>query len=168
MYISFSWASQVVLVVKNLPANTGGVETWVLSVGKEGLLEEEKVTHSKILAWKIPWTEEPGGLQSVGLVKVKVLVTKSWCLTLQSHGLQHARLPCPSLSPWVWSNSCPLSQWCHPAISSSVIPFSSCFQAFPASGSFPVSQLFTSGGQRIGASASAWVLPMNIPSNDFL
>ena len=78
------------------------------------------------------------------------------------HELQHARLPCPTLSPWVCSNSCPLSQWCHPAISSSVIPFSSCSPAFPASGSFPVSQLFTAGGQSIGASASVSVLPVNI------
>ena len=82
------------------------------------------------------------------------------CPTLQLHGLQHARLFCPSLSPGVCSNSCPLSQWCHPTISSSVIPFSSCTQSFPASGSFPMSQLFTSGSQSIGASAS--VLPVNI------
>ena len=80
----------------------------------------------------------------------------------QPHGLQHARLPCPSLSPRVCSNSCPLSQWCHPTISSSVVPFSSCPQSFPASGSFPMSQLFPSGGQSIGASASTSVLPMNI------
>ena len=76
------------------------------------------------------------------------------------HGLQHTRLACPSLSPRVCSNSCPLSLWCHPTISSSVIPFSSCLQSFRASGSFPMSQLFTSGGQSIGASAS--ILPMNI------
>ena len=82
-------------------------------------------------------------------------------LTLQPHGLQHARLPCPSLSPGVCSNSCPLSQWCHPTISSSVVPFS-CPQSFPASGSFPVSWLFTSGGQSVEASAPASVLPMNI------
>ena len=75
-------------------------------------------------------------------------------------GLQHARPPCPSLSPRVCSNSCPWSRWCHPAISSSVVPFSSCLQSFPASGSFPVSQFFTSGGQNIGVSAS--VLPRNI------
>ena len=80
--------------------------------------------------------------------------------TLRPHGLQHARLPCPSLSPRVCSNSCPLSWWCHPTISSSVSPLSSCTQSFPASGSFPVSQYFTSGSQSIGASAS--VLPMNI------
>ena len=74
------------------------------------------------------------------------------CPTLWPHRLQHARLPCPSLSPGVYPNSCPMSQWCHPTISSSVTPFSSCLQSSPASGSFPVSQLFTWGGQRIGAS----------------
>ena len=82
------------------------------------------------------------------------------CLTLCK--LQHARLPCPSPSPRVCSNLCPSRQWCHPAISSSVIPFSSCLQSFPASGSFLMSWLFTSGGSSIGASASASVLPMNI------
>ena len=82
--------------------------------------------------------------------------------SLQSQGLQHARLPCPSLPPRVSSNSCPFSRWYHPTISSSVIPFSSCLQSFPASGSFPVSQLFPSGGQSITVSASASVLPMNI------
>ena len=81
---------------------------------------------------------------------------------LWPHELQHARLPCPSLSPGVCSNSCPLSQWCHPTISSSVIPFSSCLQSLPASGSFLMSQLVTSGSQSIKASASASVLPMNI------
>ena len=81
---------------------------------------------------------------------------------LWPHGLQHARLPCPSPSPGVGSNSCPLSQWCRPTISSSASPFSSCPQSFPASGSFPMSQLFTSGGQSIGASALASVLPINI------
>ena len=84
--------------------------------------------------------------------------------SLQPHGLQCTRLPCPSLSPRVCSNSCPLSWWCHLTISSSVVPFSSYPQSFLASGSFPISQLFTSGGQRIGASASASVLPMTILS----
>ena len=74
----------------------------------------------------------------------------------------HARPPCPSPTPEVHPNSCALSQWCHPAISSSVVPFSSCPQSLPASGSFPMSQLFTWGGQNIGVSASASVLPMNI------
>ena len=77
-------------------------------------------------------------------------------------GLQHARPPYPSLTPGVYSNSSLLSQWCHPNISSSVDPFSSCLQSFPASGSFPVSRLFTKGGQSVGASASASVLPMYI------
>ena len=81
--------------------------------------------------------------------------------SLQPHELKHAMLPCPSQSPRVFSNSCPLSQWCHPTISSSVVPFS-CPQSFPASGSFPFSRPFVSGGQSIGALASAPVLPMNI------
>ena len=82
--------------------------------------------------------------------------------SLRPHESKHARPPCPSLSPGTCSNSRPLSGWCHPAISSSVVPFSSCPQSFPASGSFPMSQLFTSGGQSIGYSASPSVLPMNI------
>ena len=82
--------------------------------------------------------------------------------SLRPHGLQHARPPCPSSTPRACSNSCPSSQWCHPTISSSVIPFSSCLQSFPASGAFQISQFFTSGGQSVGVSASAWVLPMNI------
>ena len=82
--------------------------------------------------------------------------------SLRPHGLQHARLPCPSPTPRACSNSCPLSQWCHPTISSSVVPFSSCLQSFPASESFQMSQFFVAGGWSIGASASASVLPMNI------
>ena len=82
--------------------------------------------------------------------------------SLRPHESQHTRLPCPSPTPGVDSNSCPSSWWCHPAISSSVVPFSSCPQSFPASGSFPISQLFAWGGQSIGVSASASVLPMNI------
>ena len=81
--------------------------------------------------------------------------------SLWPHALQHARHPCPSPSPRAYSNSCPLRQWCHPNILPSVIPFSSCFQSFSASGSFLRSQLFASGGQTTGASASASVLPMN-------
>ena len=82
--------------------------------------------------------------------------------SLRPHGLQHTRLPCPSLSPGVCSNLCPLSCQCNPTISSSVAPFTSCPHSFPESGSFPMSQLFAPGGQSIGASAPATVLPMNI------
>ena len=82
--------------------------------------------------------------------------------SLWPHGLQHSRLPCPLPTPRAYSNSCPSSWWCHPTISSSVIPFSFCLQSFPASRSFPVSQFFPSGGQSIGTSTSASVLPMNI------
>ena len=81
--------------------------------------------------------------------------------SLRPHGLQHARPPCPLPTPGVYSNSCPLSWWCHPTISSSVVPFSSHLQSLPASGSFQISQFFISGGQSIGVSASASVLPMN-------
>ena len=83
------------------------------------------------------------------------------CYSLWPHGVQHTRLPCPSPTPGACSNSCPLSQWCHPTILSSFFPFSSCLQSFPAPGSLQTSQFFTSGGQRIGVSASASVLPMN-------
>ena len=236
-------------------------ETRVRSLGQEDPLEKEMATHSSILVWKIPWTEEPGRLQSMGSQRVrhdwatslslhshfpplKTLIhncvlefgkcpkwtmwsykggtpcsgwdhsslgsgppgfslgscrrmwstgpRKSPCLSwglnlflsprdcmriksyialiqalshsdsLRPHGLQNARLLCPSLSPRVYSNSCPLSQWHYPTISSFVTPFSSCPQSLTASGSFPMSWLFTSGGQSIGASVSASVLPMNI------
>ena len=86
---------------------------------------------------------------------------------LQPHGLQHARFPCPSPTPRACANSCPLSPWCYPTISSSVVPFPSCLQSFPASGSFQMNQFFASRGQSIGASASASVPPMNIWT-DFL
>ena len=115
-------------------------ETQVWSLGREDPLEQVMATHSSILAWRIPWTEKPGGLQSMG-----------------SHRVRHE-----------WSDlaaaACPLSQWCHPTISSSVAPLSSCLQSVPASRSFPKSQPFTSGGQSTGASASASVLPINILS----
>ena len=81
--------------------------------------------------------------------------------SLQPHGLQHARPPCPLPTPRVHSKSCPLSHWCHPTISSPVVHFSTCLQSFPASGSFQMTQFFTSGGQSIGVSASTSVLPIN-------
>ena len=83
--------------------------------------------------------------------------------SLRPHELQHARAPCPTPNPRVYSNSCPLSRWCHPTISFSVVPFSSHLLCFPLSGSFPMSQFFASSGQSIGVSASASVLPINIP-----
>ena len=108
------------------------------------------------------------------------VITVQFCRSVVSdslwpHGLQHARPPCPSPTPGAYSDSCPSSRWCHPTISSSVVPYSFCLQSFPASGSFPVSQFFTSNGQSIEVSASTSVLPMNfqwifqwIFRNDFL
>ena len=89
------------------------------------------------------------------------------CPTLPLHGLQHTRPRCSSPSPRVCSNSCPLNRWCHPTITSSIVLFSSCLQSFPASGSFPMSQLLASDGQSTRVSASASVLPMNIQSFSF-
>ena len=106
-------------------------------------------------SWKsesLPYAPTPGSVQFSHLV-----VSNS----LQPHELQHARPPCPSPTPGVHPNPCPLSQWCHPTISSSVIPFSSCLQFFPTSGSFPMSQLLAWGAQSIGVSVSTSVLPMN-------
>ena len=102
-------------------------------------------------------------VERVTFVFTVVVVVQS-CPPLWLHGLQHARLPCPSLSPWVCSNSCPLSRWCHPTILSSVALISSCPQSFPELGSFPMSQLFTSGWQSIGALVSVSVLAMSIQS----
>ena len=98
-------------------------------------------------------------LFSHSVVEVGWLVVSD---SLQPHGLQHARFPCPSPTPGPYSNSCPSSWWCHPSISSSVVLFSSCLQSFPAAGSFHMSQFFTSGGQSIGASAS-----VISPSNEY-
>ena len=109
-----------------------------------------------------PWQRLLPLAVSCSHVSVQFSSVAQSCLTLRPHGLQHARLPCPSPAPGTCSNSCPSSRWCHPTNSSSVVSFSSCLQSFPASGSFPMSQFFTSGGQSIGASASASVLPMNI------
>ena len=178
-------------MIKNLPA---AQKIQLQSLGWEDPLEKEMATRSSILAWRIPLTGEPGGLQSVICSSSSHWLHSQWgckesdtteqlllfeliwgnwdlvqftsvaqsCPTLWPDGLQHARPPCPSPNPGAYSNSCPLSRWCHPTISSSVILFSSHLQSFPASGSFPMSQFFTSGGQRIGVSASASVLPMNI------
>ena len=133
--------------------------------------------HSSILGWRIPWTEEPGRLQSMGPKDLdmtgQACTNKDWqegsvqfsrsvvSDSLRPHESQHARPPCPSPTPGVHPNSHPLSQWCHPIISSSVVPFSSCPQSLSASGSFPVSQLFTWSGQSTGVSALASFLPKN-------
>ena len=97
----------------------------------------------------------------IKIIKKFSSVTQS-CLTLQPHELQHARLPCPSPTPAAYSNSCSWNRWCHPTISSSVIPFSSHLLSFPASGSFQMSQFFAAGSQSVEVSASASVLPVNI------
>ena len=102
-------------------------------------------------------------LEAKGLKWVLFSLVAQSCPSLcEPHRLQHVRPPCPSPTPGVYSNSCPLSQWWHPTISFSVVPFSSCLQSFPASVSFQMSQFFASGGQSIGVSASSSVLPMNI------
>ena len=130
-----------------------------LSLGSCKFKQGDTTTH--VLEWQKPPPAQPsagkGGEQQFSAVSHSV-VTDS----LRPHGLQHARPPCPSPAPGVYSNSCPLTRWCHPTISSSVIPFSSHLQSFPASGSFPVNQFFASRGRSIGVSASASVLPMDI------
>ena len=95
------------------------------------------------------------------LLRISQFSRSAMANSLQPHGLQYSGLPCSSPTPGACSNSCPLSQWCHPTILSSVIPFSSCLQSFPASVPFLITQFFTSGGQNIGASTSASVLPKN-------
>jgi len=165
-------ASLVAHKVKNLLAKR---ETQVWTLGLEDPLEKEMATRSSILAWRIPWTEEPGGLHSMGWQRVRhdwvsnnkvtFIIYLMWGFpggaqfnsvhfslsvvsdSLRPHELQHTRPPCPSPTPGVHTNSRPLSRWCHPAISSSVVPFSSCPQSLPASESFPMSQLFAWGGQ---------------------
>ena len=137
-------------------------------------MEEEMATHSSILAWRILWMAEPSGLLSMGSHKVGHNWRALACMhvfssvqfsrsvmpdSLRPHESQHARPPCPSPSPRIHSDSRPLSQWCHPAISSSVVPFSSCPRSLPASESFLMSQLFTWGGQSTRVSALASFLP---------
>ena len=119
---------------------------------------EERV-HYPLWQWRAVTTEISWCLIKRILLLFSRSVTSD---TLQPHALLHHRLHSPLSTPGTCSNSCPSSQWCHPTIPPSVVPFSSCLQSFPASGSFPVSQLFASGGQSIGVSASTSVLPMNI------
>ena len=134
------------------------------------------VSKMKFLSFSQPWKPsekyQKGGAEeqwlhcssapiSVHTTSVQFSSVAQSCPTLRPHESQHTRPPCPSPTPGVYSNSCPSSRWCHPAISSSVVPFSSCPQSLPESGSFPMSQLFAWGGQSTGVSASASVLPMN-------
>ena len=126
-------------------------ETWIQSLGQEDPLEEEMATHSSILAWKIPWTN-PNPVQFSCSV-VSIFVTP---------GTVARQVSLSITNPWSLLKLVCIEAWSHPTISSSVIPFSSCPQSFPASGSFPLSQLFTSGSQSIGVSATTSVLPMNI------
>ena len=115
------------------------------------------------LKWAHSCSSEPSACRACANSNLLLLFSCSVVSSsLQLFGLQHARPPCPSPSPGACSNSCPLSQGCHPTISSSIIPFSSCLQSFPASGSFLMSRLLAWGGQSIGVSASASVLPVNI------
>ena len=153
-------------------------ETRIRALGWEDTLEKEMAIHSSTMAWKIPWTAEPGRLQSMASQRVGHDWATSFSLSftyylfssvqslsrvrlLKPHEPRHARPPGPSPTLGVHPNPSPLSQWCHPTISSSVVPFSSSPQSFPASGSFPMSQLFTLGGQSVGVSASTSVFPMN-------
>ena len=122
---------------------------------KEERDERYKSNQMKLL--KLKKSEIRNLLNEVSVQFTRLVVSDS----LRQHGLQHTRPPCPSPTPRAYSNSLPLSQWCHPTISSSVVPFSR-LQSFPASGSFQMKQLFASGGQSIGVSASTSVLPMNI------
>ena len=120
--------------------------------------KQESISHFKQILSRL--THTPISTRLIFLLLLFSCSVVSY--SLRPHGLQHARHPCPSSSPRACSNSCPSSQWCHPTIWSSLVPFSSCLQSFPASKSFLMSQLFKSGGQNIGASASASVFPVNI------
>ena len=126
--------------------------------------QENKICHCfHFFPFYLPWSDGTG-CHDLSVLNVEFSVQFSRSVvsdSLRPHELQHARPPCPSSTPGVYPNLCPSSQWCHPTISSSVVPFSSCPQSFPASGSFPMSQLFTSGGQNIGNWTSTSILPMN-------
>ena len=121
-------------------------------------MQRKPLTKFNILLWFKKTLQRAGIEGTVSSVQFSHSVVSD---SLRPHELQHSRPPCPSLTPGVHPDSCPLSRWCHPVIPSSVIPFSSCPQSLPASRSFPMSQLFAWGGQSIGVSALASVLPKN-------
>ena len=150
---------RVVLVVKNPPANAGDIRDTGLILGWEDPLKEGMATHSSILAWRILWTKE-NPVDRQAIVQRSDQISRSVVSnSLRPHESQHARPPCPSPTPGVHGDSRPLSQWCRPAISSSVVPFSSCLQSLPASESLPMSQLFAWGGRSTGVSALPSFLP---------
>ena len=157
MYVdTFIWASHMVLVVKNPPTNAGDVRDNGLILARGRSLEEGMATHSSIFAWRIPWTEEPGGLQSIGSQRVRHDWSYWACMSMNIATVT------PDFSvAYILKVYHLRGNWCT-TISSSNIPFSSCFQSFSASGSFPKSQFFASGGQSFASSALASVLPMNI------
>ena len=135
-----------------------GCESWTIKKAGRWSIEA-----FKLWCWAVFLPGKSHGQRSLAGYSPSVQFSRSVVSdSLQSHRLQHTRLPSPTPTPRVYSNSCPSSPWCHPTISSLVVPFSSCLQSFPASGSFPMSQFFASGGQSIGVSTSASVLPMNI------
>ena len=150
------WASVHVITKSRTQLRGWTQKSFLLSSGLQFFWDH-------LVLWLSFWTESlPNRIQPASLPCCCCYSVAKSCLTLQPHGLQHARLPCLSPTSRACSNSCPSRQWCHPIISSSVFPFSSCLQSFPASGSFPMSLFFTLGDQSIGASASASVLLMNI------
>ena len=142
-------------------------DCWLLIVASDGRRNKGVLSGTSFIKALVSfiralpsWFNHPKG--PTNTIMLSLFSCSDMSNSLWPQGLQHTMLPWPSLFPWVCSNSCPLSWWCHLTISSSVAPFSSCLQSFPASGSFPVSQLFISGGQSIEASALASLLPMNI------
>jgi len=157
----------VAQLVKNLPVmqeDLGLIPGLERSLGWEDPVEKGEATHSSILAWRITWSVLSMGLQRVRHDWVTFISSFQFSHSVVSdssrpHESQHARPPCPSPTPRVRSDSRPLSQWCYPAISSSVVPFASFPQFLPASESFPMSQLFAWGGQSTGVSALASFLP---------
>ena len=190
LHIHLCWAFQVILWWRIHPpvseVKARGFSPWVGKIPWSRKWQPIK----GVLPGKVPWTEEPGGPQSMGLQRMEhnwactgwdlpILITPKLgsiisympthqfssvaklCLTLWPHGLQRARLPCSSATPRACSDSFPSSWWCHPSISSSVVPFSSRLQSVPGSGSSPMNQFFASGGQSIGAWGLASVLPKN-------
>ena len=137
---------------------------WIYSDSERSILHRQSVGHHRGWVWlrNVVWLVFIGRVISHASEWEDSVQSLSCVRLFVTPGLQHARLPCPSPTPGAYSNSWPSSRWCHPTTSSSVVPFSSRLQSFPATGTFPVSQFFTSGGQSIGASASASFLPMNI------